>query len=211
MIERRIARVRGEPVLQFVAFAAPDGALQRGQILAEALQQFEHGLAVGQKDVAPHDRIGGGDAGKVAKTAGRIGDDLGLQILAEFGRGADDRIGDQMRQMRGDRQHLVVVIGRHRRDPHSGQFPQRFTLASASGSVSGSGVRMHQRSRNSSAKPDSGPECSVPATGWPGTKCDTVRQRREQRLDRGALDRADIGDDRAVAQAPERCGAPTPS
>src|SRR5919197_858046 len=33
------------------------------------------------------------------------------------------------------------------------------------------GVRMHQRSTNSSAKPASGPEFSVPATGWAGTKC----------------------------------------
>ena len=30
---------------------------------------------------------------------------------------------------------------------------------------------MHQRFSNSSAKPASGPECSVPATGWAGTKC----------------------------------------
>ena len=30
---------------------------------------------------------------------------------------------------------------------------------------------MHQRLMNSSAKPESGPECSVPATGCAGTKC----------------------------------------
>ena len=30
---------------------------------------------------------------------------------------------------------------------------------------------MHQRLTNSSAKPASGPEYSVPATGWAGTKC----------------------------------------
>ena len=30
---------------------------------------------------------------------------------------------------------------------------------------------MHQRPTNSSAKPASGPECSVPATGCAGTKC----------------------------------------
>ncbi len=30
---------------------------------------------------------------------------------------------------------------------------------------------MHQRLTNSWAKPESGPECSVPATGWAGTKC----------------------------------------
>jgi len=124
--DRAADRARaGEPVVQFVALAAPDGPLQRGQILAEALQQFEHGLAIGQKNVAPHHRVGRGDPGKIAKPAGRIGDDLRLQILAKLGRGADDRVGDQMRQMRGDRQHLVVMIGRHCRHPHPGQFPQR--------------------------------------------------------------------------------------
>ena len=40
-----------------------------------------------------------------------------------------------------------------------------------SASIPSCGVRMHQRPSNSSAKPASGPECSVPAIGWPGTKC----------------------------------------
>jgi len=44
------------------------------------------------------------------------------------------------------------------------------TATTASGAVSRSGIRMHQRPRKSSAKPASGPECSVPATGWPGAK-----------------------------------------
>src|SRR5215472_1565028 len=44
------------------------------------------------------------------------------------------------------------------------------TPVTASDAVSGRGIRMHQRPTKSSAKPDSGPECSVPATGWPGTK-----------------------------------------
>ncbi len=30
---------------------------------------------------------------------------------------------------------------------------------------------MHQRLSKSSAKPAEGPDCSVPATGWAGTKC----------------------------------------
>ena len=38
-------------------------------------------------------------------------------------------------------------------------------------SASSGGVRMHQRLTNSSAKPESGPEFSVPATGCAGMKC----------------------------------------
>jgi hypothetical protein len=53
--------------------------------------------------------------------------------------------------------------------PQARHRPAIFSTAVSS--VPGGGVRMHQRSSKSSAKPASGPECSVPATGWPGTKC----------------------------------------
>src|SRR5262249_8712186 len=43
--------------------------------------------------------------------------------------------------------------------------------STACGSALSGGVIMHQRLTNSSAKPASGPECSVPATGCAGTKC----------------------------------------
>src|SRR5947209_8889791 len=66
-----------EPFVQHLTVAAADRPLQGGQILAEPLQEFQDRLAVGEKDVAPHDRVGGGDAGEVAETAGGIGDDLG--------------------------------------------------------------------------------------------------------------------------------------
>ena len=45
------------------------------------------------------------------------------------------------------------------------------SLSTACGSAPSGGVRMHQRLTNSSAKPASGPEYSVPATGCAGTKC----------------------------------------
>ena len=43
--------------------------------------------------------------------------------------------------------------------------------STAAWSAFAGGVRMHQRLTNSSAKPASGPEYSVPATGCAGTKC----------------------------------------
>ena len=76
-------------------------------------------------------------------------------VFFQIGRGADDGIGDQMRQMRGDRQHPVVMRRVHdldhccRRARHSAA-----TLSTAAASVPGGGVRMHQRPSNSSAKPD---------------------------------------------------------
>ena len=71
----------------------------------------------------------------------------------------------------------------------------------AAASVPSGGVRMHQRLRKSVAKPASGPECSVPATGWAGTKMHARRQMRLHLGDDRALDRADVRDDGAGRQA----------
>src|SRR5262245_2617537 len=60
----------GEEIEQLVAFAPADGAGQESDILVEAGQHFEDRVLVVQEDVAPHGRVGGGDAGEVAKAAG---------------------------------------------------------------------------------------------------------------------------------------------
>ena len=103
-----------------------------------------------------------------------------------------------MRQMAGDREHEVVMVGRHDLDLGAERRPRtRASFSTAAGSVPSGGVRMHQRLMNSSAKPESGPECSVPATGCAGTKCTPCRQIRRHVPHHRALDRADVGDDRA--------------
>src|SRR5205814_5586834 len=123
--DRAADRARlGKARFERVGFAPADRALQRRQILGEALHDFEHRLAIGEKDVAPHDRIGGGDAREIAKAAGGKRDDFGFEIVGEIGRRADDRIGDQMRQMRGHRQHFVVMVGGHLRHAHAGSLPE---------------------------------------------------------------------------------------
>ena len=71
------------------------------------------------------------------------------------------------------------------------------SFSTAAGSVPSGGVRMHQRLMNSSAKPESGPECSVPATGCAGTKCTPAGRCGAMSRDDRALDRADVGDDGA--------------
>ena len=50
-------------------------------------------------------------------------------------------------------------------------FQKVSSLSTAATSLSGSGVRMHQRPWNRSSRAASGPEFSVPATGCAGTKC----------------------------------------
>ena len=70
----------------------------------------------------------------------------------------------------------------------------------AAGSVPSTGVRMHQRLTKSSAKPASGPEFSVPATGCAGMKCTPFGTKRRHVAHHRALDRADVGEDRAGLQ-----------
>src|ERR1700680_941407 len=53
-----------------LAVAAADRAGELGEVLVEGAEHFQHRILVGEEYVAPHDRIGGRDAGEVAKTAG---------------------------------------------------------------------------------------------------------------------------------------------
>ena len=105
-----------------------------------------------------------------------------------------------MRQVGGDGEHEVVMARLHVFDGHAGARPERVDLLDrVRVACSGSGVRMHQRPSNSSAKPASGPECSVPATGWAGTKCTPAGMSGPSLSMHRLLDRADIGDDRRRA------------
>ena len=103
----------GEQVEQLVAVAPADRPLQRGQVFRKPRQHFEDGVLVVQADVAPHGRVGGGKAREIAKARGRVFDDLGLGHRLQIVGRADDVVGDDVRQMRDDGQHHVVVL----RDP----------------------------------------------------------------------------------------------
>src|SRR5712691_31567 len=52
-----------EALEQSVAVARANRAGERGEILVEAAEHFEDRLLVVEEDVAPHRRVGGGDAG----------------------------------------------------------------------------------------------------------------------------------------------------
>ena len=85
------AREEVEQALSVVCF---DHALQRLQISVEAAEHIEHGALVGKKNIAPHGRVRGRDAGEIAKAGGGKLDDLRLRDLFEVGRRADDVEGD---------------------------------------------------------------------------------------------------------------------
>ena len=93
-------------------------------------------------------------------------------LVGQIVRGAADGERDQMRQMRHDRQHPVVMAGSirsHHRPAAPPQFSdlldRRLVGARAAASAASSGPG------TTSANPASGPEYSVPAIGCAGTKC----------------------------------------
>ena len=73
-----------EMLEQRVAVAVADGARQRSDVLIEAAEHLQHRILVGEEDVAPHGRIGGRDAGEIAKTAGGELQHFGSRHLRKF-------------------------------------------------------------------------------------------------------------------------------
>ena len=113
----------GKQALQRLAVADANRALQPRQILRQAAQHFQHRLAIIEEYVAPHHRVRSGNAGEVPKTRGRKFDDLGFQVVLEIRRRTDDRIGDQMWNVRGDGQDMVVMDRIHDLDLAAGAAP----------------------------------------------------------------------------------------
>jgi len=59
----------GEIVMQHLTIAGADRPLQREELFGEAAEDLQGRILIGQKHIAPHGRITGGNAGKVAKAA----------------------------------------------------------------------------------------------------------------------------------------------
>ena len=87
--------------------------MQIGQILGKPLQHLENSFIIIDEDVTPHHRVGSGDPGEITEARRREADHIVFQLAFQIDRGADDGIGDQVRQMRCQRQHLVMIVGIH--------------------------------------------------------------------------------------------------
>ena len=61
-----------------------------------------------QRDIAPHDRVAGGDAGKVPETAGGETENILAELIA--GERIHQRIGQHMRQVTGGCEYRVVLL-----------------------------------------------------------------------------------------------------
>ena len=116
---------------------------------------------------------------------------------AEFIRGADDRIGDQMRQMAGDREHQIMMLGRHDLDLGAERGPERAQL------LRRRGIGALRRRQDAPAVDEEFGEAGIGA-GMLGAghrmrrhEMHARRQMRRHVPHHRALDRADVGDDRA--------------
>ncbi len=114
-----------------IAVARLDRLAHALEVGEEAVEHLEHGVAVVEEHVAPHRRVARGDAGEVAEAAGRILDHFALRDLLEVGGGADDGVGDQVREVAGDRENEVVVLGVHHLDHRPERAPELGKLGDA--------------------------------------------------------------------------------
>ena len=110
--------------------------------------------------------------------------------------GADDIVGDQMRQMGGDREHQVVMAGVITSTLAPSPSQKTFSR-SRRRSLPRGGVRMHQRPSNSPAKPESGPGKFGAGNRVGGNEMDACGHVQRHVPHHRALDRTDIGHDRA--------------
>ena len=179
---------------QGVAVAVADRLGQRRDVLVEAAEHFQHRVLVGEEHVAPHGRVGGGDAGEIAEAAGGKFQHFRARHVLHFVGGADDGVGDQMRQMAGDGEHQVVVIGGHGLHIGAEQAPERGEL------VHRLGVGARGRRQDAPAVDEQFGKAGVGA-GIFGAghrmrrhEMHVFRQMRAHIANNGALDRAHVGD-----------------
>ncbi|MNF75375.1 hypothetical protein D3C84_574390 [compost metagenome] len=101
----------GEHAQQLMPIPCVDRAAQGVEVGAKCVQDAQHRLAVGEEDVVPHHRITTGDPREVAEAASGVTENL--QVLAALGQRVDQAECQQVRQVAGRGEHLVMVLDFH--------------------------------------------------------------------------------------------------
>ena len=198
---RRMARVRVKQSNRVSPSPLRTARCRLAQILIEAAQHLQHRVAIVQEHVAPHGGIGRGDAGEIAKTAGGIFDHLAFGDLFQVMGGAHDIVGDQMRQMRSDGQHQVVMArGPSHRPGCPAPCQKFFNRSTAAGSLP-----RHRRQDGPAAIEQAGEACLGTrkfraGDGMGGNEMHVLGNEGADIANHRALDRADIRQDGAGFQ-----------
>jgi hypothetical protein len=114
--------------------------------------------------------------------------------------GSDAAMRVKLRQMTGDREHQVVMVGRHDLDPGADRGPERAQL------VDGSGIGPFGRGQDAPAVDEQFREARIRPRMLGARhrvrrhEMHAVRQVRCHVADHGSLHRSDVGDDRAWLQ-----------
>src|SRR5690606_5931752 len=98
----------GKYAQQLMPIPGVDRVAQGVEVIAKRVQCAQHRLAVGEEDVVPHHRIAAGDPREIAETTSGI--TKNLQVLAALGQRVDQGKGQQMRQMAGGGEYLIVML-----------------------------------------------------------------------------------------------------
>ena len=111
----------GDEVFSFAFGNGSFDLVERGSKLFERSFQF---FRVGEEDIVPHLWRRGCDAREVSKAAGRQLGEIARRMRT-FERCQHERIGNRVRQVRGERENRVVLRGRKNHDARADPPPQR--------------------------------------------------------------------------------------
>src|SRR5471032_421261 len=94
-----------------MAIPGIDRVAQGVEVATESVQGAQHRLAIGKEDVMPHHRITAGDTREIAETTRGVAENI--EIFVTFSQRVHQTKSQQMRQMTGRSQHLVVTLDLH--------------------------------------------------------------------------------------------------
>ncbi len=101
----------GKYIHQLRAITGIHCVAQGVEIGAKAVQSAQYSITIGHENVVPHGRIAACDAREVTKPACGIPEYV--QVFVALGQRIDQAECQQMRQMTGGSQHLVVALDLH--------------------------------------------------------------------------------------------------
>ena len=101
----------GKHAEQMMPILCVDRVAQRIEVVTEVIEDVQNRLTIGEEDVMPHQRVAAGNPREIAETTSGITENL--QILAALGQRIDQTKSQQVRQMAGGCEHLVMVLHLH--------------------------------------------------------------------------------------------------
>lgn len=179
---------------EFLSSSFRDGSFDFVERVSKLLQRSFQFFGVCEEDIVPHLRRRGCDAREVSKASGRELGEFALAVRT-FQRSKHERVGDRVRQVRGERENRVVSVGRKNHDARTDSLPQRLDKTHAAGSRafgrSEDGVSVVEEVRSRVFGAGTFGACDGMGRNAHGVR----RQQLRKLLANAVFDRSDIADD----------------